>query len=273
MEWSSILLAGFSGGLGALLAQSVVPDRKKKKLAYTMVFVVAFVILHFSSRTFILPHLKTWEYQWKIESALQEMPVYREIAVSEPIAYRTIKGIMLAAYERGQSTELAIARSRAIIMDLLSKYAAHASDKALIDFANLLVREIETLTRSDPDVAFRFLFPQPDTALHAGKYLDEETIEEELNIMATIFRSARLNPQPKPDPSQAEPLVESVYLDLYKEYGDDLSLLANPHLATDRAKVCMMTVSFYRRILKMPKEESGLVLRYMFSDLNSSTQK
>ncbi len=197
-----------------------------------------------------------------IESELQRLPTYQEIKDSDPQAYETITAIVHDGVRKGQTGYMIASRIQPVIMEVFDKYLPHASDDAIVAFATHFVRRIMELTQISPDLCYQYLFPQeyglPDQ--------DDKTLQEASAAMAAVIRTATHNPQPSPDASQSEALLESVRITLHKEYGDDLFLLANPlGESVDKKKVCTMMVAMYEEVLKMPKKESGMVLRYLLS--------
>jgi hypothetical protein len=66
--------------------------------------------------------------------------------------------------------------------------------------------------------------------------------------------------------SRSKALLGPVYIRVSEEYGDDVQLLNNPHgQSVNRKKVCIIIAGLYKHVLNMPKKQSGMVLRYMFS--------
>jgi len=198
----------------------------------------------------------------KIESQLQRLPTYREIKDSDTQAYETITAIVLDGIRKGQSVGMIASRIQPVIVAVFLKHIPQASDDAIVAFATHFVRRIMELTQISPDLCYQYLFPQE----YGLPEIDDKTLQEASAVMAAVIRTATHNPQPSPDASQSEALLEPVRTTLHEEYGDDLFLLANPlGESVDKKKVCTMMVAMYEEVLKMPKKESGMVLRYLLS--------
>lgn len=266
MDWASVVLAGISGAVGAAIARLLVRNPRERRIVYVLVLVVSFAIVNALARAFVLPPIRAWQYERKAEQELQEIPAYRVIQQSDPQTYEKIRVIVRDGIRDGQRSEVLASHIRAVISELVIIYVPHASDDAVIEFTRVMVREIEELTQASPDHCYQFLFPEQYGPLDLRKHLDATTLKDDLAALAILIQSATDTPQPKPDPSRSQTLLKTVYTQANREYGDDIRLLDNPHgQSVDKGRVCTIIAGLYRHVLNMPKTESSLVLRYMFS--------
>lgn len=199
----------------------------------------------------------------QLEAELQKIPFYREIKGSDPQTYERMQGILRDGTRKGQSPEMMASRIRSVINQAVATYIPHASDNAVIDYATAMIRQIEELNQINPELCYGFVFRE---AIKLHKHLSKKSRQDALAATTAIIRTATHNPQPSPDASQSVALLEPVYTRLHAEYGDDLLLLDNPlGESVDKNKVCTMTAAMFKKVLDLPKKESGMVLRYMFS--------
>ncbi len=266
MDWGSIVLAGISGALGAAIAYLLVRNPRERRIAYVSVLVVSFAIFNTLARVFVLPHIRVWQYERQVEQQLQDIPAYRAIQKSDPQTYERIRAIARDGIRNGQRPEILASRIRAVISEVVIRYIPYASDDSVMELTGIMVREIEELTQASPNLCYQFLFPQRYGPLDLMKHIDPKTLQADLAALATLIQSATHNPQPKPDPSQSETLLKTVYARVNEEYGDDIRFLNNPHdQSVDKGKVCTIIARLYTHVLNMPKTQSSLVLRYMLS--------
>ncbi len=266
MDWASVILAGLSGALSAAIAHLFVRNPKQHRVVYAWVLVFSFAILNGFSRVFVLPHIHVWQYDQKIERQLQQSPAYREIQDNDPETYERIRTIVRDGIRKGQRTEIVAGRVRAVISELVAKYIPQASDESVVDFATVMVREIEQLTQASPNLCYQYLFPQQYGALDLSQHIDDKTLDDDLTALAGLIRTAIHSPQPAPDAPRSEALLQKTYRKVYEEHGDDVLLLKNPHgPSVDKEKVCTVLAAVYKQVLEMPKNESSMVLRFMFS--------
>lgn len=266
MGWLSVILAGFSGALSATIAYLFVRNPKERRVAYASLFVLCFAVLYVFSRVFVLPYIHEWQFEHKIERHLQEIPAYREIKSSDPETYARIRTIVRDGTREGDRTDLVAGRIRVVINELVTQRIPQASDDSVIDFATVMVREIEELTRLSPTLCYQYLFPEKYGALDLSQHIGDTILQNDLAALASLIRTASHNPQPVPDASKSEALLQQVYGKLYEAFGDDVLLLKNPHdPSVNKEKVCTVIAAVYKQVLEMPKNDSGMVLRYMFS--------
>lgn len=266
MDWISVVLAGISGVVGAVIAHLLVRHPREHRTAYVLVLVVSFAIVNALARVFVLPPVRVWQYERKVEQELQEIPAYRVIQKSDPQTYERIRVIVRDGIRDGRRPEVLASQIRAVISELVAVYVPHASDDAVVEFTRVMVREIEELTQVSPDHCYRFLFPEQYGPLDLRKHLDAKTLQDDLAALAILIQSATDSPQPKPDPARSQTLMKTVYTQVNQEYGDDIRLLDNPHgQSVDKGRVCTIIAGLYSHVLNMPKPQSSLVLRYMFS--------
>ena len=266
VDWGSVVLAGVSGALGAVIAYLLVRNPRERRIAYALIFLVSFAILNALARVFVLPYIRVWQYERQVEQQLQDIPAYRAIQKNDLQTYERIRAIARDGIRNGQQPEVLASRIRAVISELVIRYIPYASDDSVIELTGVMVREIEELTQANPNLCYQFLFPQRYGPLDLTKHIDAKTLQDDLAALAILIQSATHNPQPKPDPSQSETLLKAVYARVNEEYGDDIRLLDNPHSqSVDKGKVCTIIAGLYRHVLNMPKTQSSLVLRYMLS--------
>jgi hypothetical protein len=68
------------------------------------------------------------------------------------------------------------------------------------------------------------------------------------------------------DEIRAKKFIEAVVLELYSEDGDDAQLLQTPMAHPDKkTEIAKITIDFYRKIMKLPETDRGMVLRYTFA--------
>lgn len=266
MDWVRIILAAISGALGAAVAHLLVRSPRQRRVAYAVVLVSSFAIFNALARLFVLPHIRLWQHEQQVEQELQAIPAYRVIQKSDPQAYERIQAIVHDGIRQGKRSEVLASQIRAVISTLVVKYFPHASDEAVIEFARVIVREIEELTQVSPERCYQFLFPEQYGPLEIAKYVHPKTIQDDLAALANLIHSATRTPQPGPDPSQSKALLATVYTQMNEKYGNTIRLLDNPHGRTvDKKMVCTMIAGLYRQVLHLPQKDSSVVLRYMFS--------
>ena len=264
MNWIDISLAGFIGAISALIAQLFVRNPKEKRVAFAILMIFTFVILNSVSTKFLRPGINAWYYQKQIQKSLLEIAAYKEISKYDPELFQLIKNEINVSTKSGESESQTITRIRTVISQGASKYIPLASDNALIAFAKVMIDTLKQLTSKDPLLSYKFLFPKQYGTISVGKYISQETQDALLDTLAAVIRTGASNPIVIDDYSEAEALLEKVRSILFKTYGDELFVLANFHSSdVDKKRACHFMIDLYEEILKLPKHETCLVLRYV----------
>ncbi len=266
MNWISIGLAALSGALAAMIASLFVRNPKEKRATYAVVLVVSLVGLLGLSREFIFPDLNAWNQARKAESALLEIPAYQAIKQYYPKTYESLLSDFQGSLRKGVDESQIIGLVRGHMVGLVLKRLPHASDEAVASYMNVMLTEIQELSSQGGDLCYRFLFPQQSAPLDGRQYLSKQTREADLAALDQVIRTSAESPQTIPLEVEVMPKLEPIFVELANEYGNDIEMLQNPAAPNvDRAKVCSMSVGLYSRILKLPKNESGKILRFLLS--------
>lgn len=266
MNWISVGLAASSGALAVGIASLIVRNPKEKRGAYAIVFVVCFASLQGLSREFVFPDLNAWNQARKVEAALLEVPVFQAIKQYDPKTYESLVSDLKGSFTKGIDDSQVIGVVRGHIAGLVQKRLPSASDDAVVSYMSVMVTEIGELSSRGGDLCYRFLFPQPSGPIDARKYFSKQTQDADLAALAQVVRTSAEHPQTIPKEGDVMPALEPIVVELAKEYGNDIEMLQNPTAPTvNKTKVCSMTVDLYSRVLKLPKNESSRVLRFMLS--------
>jgi len=183
VDWISIGLAGASGALAGLIARLIIGKPREKSGAYTAVAAICFVILYSLCRQFILPELTARYDAERAEAIMLEIPAYQAIKEYYPTTYREILDELRHALIRKDDRTEIIARLRGRVSTLTLKCLPTASDEAVVSYMSVMVREIKELNDQDPDLCYRFLFPQEYNTIGVRRYLSEETQGADLEAL------------------------------------------------------------------------------------------
>jgi hypothetical protein len=259
-------LAVVIGAISAVAAWIVTRGLQRKQPAFSILLVLFFLILGTCSKLFVLPYLLEWKYRWDIDRALSQISVFQHIARYDPDSYQEIKREITASINNRDTRDEAIGRARERVAELVPGYIPRASDDAIVRYMNAMVREMQELAGKNPELCYQFLFPQKYGAIDVAEHLTPETQREDLAALAEVIRTAVEEPQPFPDSSAAETLLKRTLSQFSQDHGEETLLLKDPFApGIDKGKACGLIASLYEEVLKLPKRDSSLVLRYMLS--------
>lgn len=266
MNWISIGIGAAAGLVAALLAHLVVRKPQERKIAYGVVFVVAFVFLNTLARENILPTLNNYYEAEKAEETLLKIPAYQELKQHDPNTYQVMLSGLREGLRKGSSEEELIAQVKTNLGPLIEKRVPYASDQAVVTYMGVVVKELRELNRQDPSLCYRFLFPQQYGAINPQKYLSKQLLSADLAALAEVIRTSATDPQPAPTEQDVAADLEIVVGQLQEQYGDSVSVLQNPqNPSVDKRVACGMIADLYTRVLELPSPRGGRLLRFMLS--------
>jgi len=202
----------------------------------------------------------------KVESSLLEIPIYQTLKTYCPETYEQILTEMQNSFKKGDSKSELMAKVRTRIYSVLQKSLPLATDDAIVEFVQVMINELQQLGSKSGDLCYAYLFPQRSGGLDYAGHLSEELRGAELNANAKVIRTASTTPQPIPSKRQVSKYLEDVTSSLIRQYGSDAAVLADIESPqADKAKVCELSIAFYREILKLPKNDSAALLRWLFA--------
>jgi hypothetical protein len=266
MDWMTIVFIATAGLISALVAFLTPKRLRRNGIVPTAIFILLFVSLGALVKQCVSPAIHLWKSQREIDQSLSQISAYQYIAKYDPKAYQQIRDKILDSIKKGESQEQATARGRKVVAVFVSKYIPRASDEAVIRYMNAMVQEIEELASKDPEICYQFLFPERYGTSDIPQNLKPETRRADLAALADVIRTAAEQPQPEPDQKKGEESLKRLMNSFYQAHGDEAFLLKDPFApGIDKEKVCRLIASFYKEGLNLPKEEAGMVLRYMLS--------
>ncbi len=266
MNWINIAAAVTIGFISGAVAYFIAKKYPTRRIPFFAMPVLVFIALSALTKFLVIPPLHLWTSQREIEKSLSEISAYGYIAQCDPKAYEEIRREVLNSLKNQESQDEVIGRTRQTIAKLVAGYIPRASDDAILRYMKAMVKEIEELAGKNPDLCYQFLFPQKYGTTDITQYLKPETQRKDLIALAEVIRTAVEQPQPLPDSEAAETLLKKTLNQFSQVHGEDTLLLKDPFApGIDKGKVCRLIASLYKEVLKLTKEESSVLVRYMLS--------
>lgn len=267
MNWIAIGLAAAAGALAAVIASLVVRKPKEKGILYASAFVVLFAALNALAKEFLLPPLSLPFELAKVEQAFLAIPAYQAIKLHDPAAYNAVVADLRSGLKQGLAEDALIGQIKPRIEQVVVQRLPKSSDNAVVGYMKVMVREIRELNRQNPELCYRFLFPQQYGAINIQKHVPKELLDADLSALALVIETSARNPQPLPTEAEVGADLELAVTALLDIHGEAaVAALQNLHdPAVSKATGCTLTADLYDQILALPAERSGKVLRFMLS--------
>jgi hypothetical protein len=204
----------------------------------------------------------------ELDSRLTTIPVFVALKTHERATYDQLVSRMRTELQQGRSKAELRESIFPILQELVKRKLPYASDKALVSFIDIVMREMAALRSVNPDLCYEYLFPARGAApFDATKYIGAELLQKQLVVMGDIVRSASEERSTPPKPEQVEQQRAAVYRALVQRHGvAAVRKLASSGVAQDgKDEVCRLTYDFYEGILQLPDAGAARLLRYMFA--------
>lgn len=196
-------------------------------------------------------------------SYLAQAPGYRVLQTQEPALWQLLLQEMQHQMRRGATPQQAAGELRGWLADLINQRLMRAPDAAVVNYVRVSVKAMQALEQRDPQLCFRFLYPQVSGGVNLVATLSPALNAEDAAAMEQLLLASRGDDLAVDQP-QAQRDLQRIVATLYKKWGDKLQQLNMPaDTAVDRSSMCAMSIDLYSAILALPDKQAANLLRRM----------
>jgi hypothetical protein len=209
--------------------------------------------------------------QNSIENQLVRVPLFAALQAYESETYNKLVAEVQAGIKEGHSLAEVRAKIFPIAQSVYKRKLPLASNAALASFADMMIEQLQTLRFADPALCYQFLYPETqETAFDSSKHFTKEMNDTESKVMAEVIRTAATSKaQPVNYEEVTEPL-KHVMESLAQRHGDAIRFLTNPKAGKPNvAESCALNLDFLQTVRRLPENDRGAVLRFMFAKMKS----
>ncbi len=201
-----------------------------------------------------------------IDAHLAEEPLFAALKSHEPGVYDQIVSEFRSGVRQGQSMAELRQKMIPLLQDVLTQRLPYASDSALRSFVALLLEQMKILYAADPALCYSYIMDDVHDEQAVRKHFSKELRKKQAAVISEVILSAIHETHAPPNERQIAAGLTAVFKPLLKRYGNDVRMLDDPELAkTNKARCCEIFYRLYRTILELKQQESGAILRHMFS--------
>jgi len=205
-----------------------------------------------------------WYAGYSAEAALLEQPVYRVLKKHEPAVYEKLVTEYKTYRREETSREAYINFANSEINLAATQSLAHASPDSVLALMKDMLATARQLQKAPGDTCFRYWFPLVSGPPDVAKYIEPAAQARTLELMGEVIRSAAEDPTPLPKPESVKDNLATVINATYDQYGADAQMIAHADdPRVDRAKVCIITLAVYDRIMGLAPADSSALIRSM----------
>jgi hypothetical protein len=197
----------------------------------------------------------------QLEAELLRNPLYAALKEVAPSNYDVVRDAIVSGVQRGRSLADVRAETLPVIRSLIEERLPRSSDRALLMFSSLLVKQFEHLSRVDPVGCYDSAFGTSNALPDLTPELQNEEFVASAEVIESYTQAMRI-----PSDQAVESSLELVMVPLVRKYGDALALFEKQPLSdSEKAVVCGMTIEMYSEINRLPQQRAVALLRNLFS--------
>lgn len=265
MILQAVLISSATALLWLALIIVLVKRRKLGKVAGAALLILPLMAGNLYYYRVVVPQQQQTLRAAMAGQALATKPVWRTVRVQQPTLYLQASDELQRSLKAGVAEQQAFDQLRPLAADLLNRRVNSATDADLIRYMTVSLQEMTLLRQKDPDLCFRFLFPQIHGGINLGEHLPRKVVDEEMQAMDTLLVNS-LGPERTADTQNGRSHLQTVVHKLYDTWGSDLQNLNSPaEPGVNEGQLCDMTVDLYRSVLALPDKDAASVLRIILS--------
>lgn len=252
----------------ALLALIIIVLIKTTRLRAwqgVLIFLFPLLLANLLWFSWVQPKQQQVQQREKAVLLLSQTPGYRVLQQQEPALWQLLVQELMHKTRAGESPQQAIGGLRGWLADVINQRLMRASDKAVVNYIDVSVQEMQALNQRDPQLCFRYLYPQVSGGVNVENTLSAELNQLDAQAMEQLLLDSTGAEQPM-DKVTAQRDLQNIVAHLYKKWGDKLQQLNMPaDTAVDRSSMCMMSIDLYSAILALPDKQAANLLRRMIA--------
>ena len=250
------LIAGLSAAVAALLA---IPFRRWGNMAYVVVMATLFLLIRVGADQTIRPPLENWY----AEKELAKDPLYKHIFDQYPELREPILTGVIHVANGGSMDSKEWSAMYHTIAPALQALIGKAPPVHIVRFMEVTVAAAKELQRQDPELCFKFLYPDPRGGIDSTRYLDPGTQKEMMKMLNEGAEAAVLHPH-RFDGDLDELMEKHVAIDQFTQ--EELLAVATPNENTDAALACGASIRIFDQILKAPEPDRAELFRGLLTE-------
>ncbi len=199
----------------------------------------------------------------KTDEIMHGIPFYQVIKEHDPALFHKIKDDIDIAVKNEEDVMVLKARVRSYLDQVLISRIPLTSNEAMVAYVRVTLKEMQALNERGYGLCYRFIYPK-NQPLDISKYVSQETLQEDMTALTEVVRSSYENPGAIPNVEKVSENLSTIYVNLTQVNQDAITILSNPQSPRiNKDRVCEMTIALYEKILELPADESGDILRFM----------
>ncbi|MDL4914460.1 MAG: hypothetical protein QRY16_11900 [Enterobacterales bacterium endosymbiont of Blomia tropicalis] len=258
-----ITLVAFA--LLALIIIVLVKTTRFRPWQGVLVFLLPLILANLLWFSWLQPRQQHVQQREQVVQLLTQTPGYRVLQTQEPALWQLLVQELQHKTRMGESPQQALGELRGWLANVINRRLMRAPDAAVVKYIAVSVQEMQALNNIDPQLCFRYLYPQVNGGVNLEKTLSPALNQQDAQAMEKLLLGSTGDEQ-QIDKAAAQRDLQNIVATLYKKWGDKLQQLNMPaDTAVDRSSRCAMSIDLYSAILALPARQAANLLRRMIA--------
>lgn len=205
-----------------------------------------------------------------IERKLLEVPLYQTLKSHEPEQYQLILKQFKGIHAKGGSLTDLHNEVRPTLQRVLEKRMPYGSNNALREFARLILEQSSVLYNINPEMCDIYLGAYLNESIDPqdiASYFTSELAQKEMDVITSVILSSYNNNISYIDENKMEQLRLMVFDKVSAQHQNAGKVLTDVEYAIDNiGSFCVVNQALYKAMLELPEQQSGNLIRYIFSE-------
>ncbi len=260
IDWFSVALAAFSGGVAGAIVTLFMPNRSEQKGTYIVACLVVFFLLNSLTKHYILiPHQID-----QAKRSFTETPIIQTLRKYDPSTFNNVMRTLDESLKNEGNVQSTILKIRSEVDLMLQKRLPIASDDAVLAYVSVMIQEMRVLN-TDPENCRKALNPRQYGSINIKDFLPKELANADLASLADVIKTSAEQPQPIPRQYEISSDMETVIREMKIKHPDSSFTLASAS-PTEAQDACNATADLFETInTTLPSERSSKVIRFILS--------
>ena len=253
-----------SGIISYYTIYKILRKKLKNKFIKAVIFLIMLVYINKFNNSFLYPPFERYRAAGWVEEAFSKNPTYAAIKETDKEAYQKIILNIKDMIKSGMTRNQMGLKIEDDLTTIINQKRPYASNEATENYFRSSLKVLEAIKSRNKVDCYNKLHPEAGVFIDVSKYIDADTAKEELTNLGELIKSAVFQKTNPPIEKDIKKSLDNSFDALVKIYGKDASLTFTPYdVNIDKAKVCEMTLDFYKIVLDLPQDTRGMVIKYI----------
>lgn len=227
-----------------------------------LVIIISCAIALTSTNIYLYPRYMLWKFT-------QQYSLFHLISQADPEAYNEFTSNFMTESEHSNAAaQIVAANARHLILTVFAKYLKSARNNDIYFYLKSTIDAYKKLYKISPqlvvDAGLGFSYPK-------NIFIPTKIFTDTFSATDKMIQGAIKNPQMTPTKNEALPFLKPILISLFEKYGKNtvINFMNGKTNGVPSSEAAELTIDFYQEIYNSGEKSSGVIMRYLGSQLNN----